>query len=340
MIRASASGVSLMLPTGRPRRFDARCPFLLEPSRFVMGPVFPLPGASQHREVDAHRRKSQGLVLTLGMNAGDPGYGWDMKGRRDPLTVFPRVRKDLKSCPKCRRRLPVSRRPEGWVQQPLGDGWVASYRLMVKEGRPVIAEVRIHLDDGRGQGNWSEAPADLPGEGVPAQALRRLGLKVAKEQFAAFHRELERDREFATLVPPSTYALGSALHSRRPGRKGHPESFYVLFALAYLDRLGKGSAHPIKDLAARPPVRISGYVSGRNVTSEASVRDIIHQARRKGFLTSSPPGRAGGHLTPKAKQAFLEQIGLLPAPRRSAPLRSFPFAPFRVRSAGQRTPVR
>jgi hypothetical protein len=34
--------------------------------------------------------------------------------------------------------------------------------------------------------------------------------------------------------------------------------------------------------------------------SQAAVRAIVHQARRRGFLTTAPRGRAGGELTPAA----------------------------------------
>lgn len=63
------------------------------------------------------------------------------------------------------------------------------------------------------------------------------------------------------------------------------------------------SRHPVKDLAADPPVLIEGYVSesGPRV-SAATVRDIIHTARERGLLSASPKGRPGGELTEKANE--------------------------------------
>ena len=37
-----------------------------------------------------------------------------------------------------------------------------------------------------------------------------------------------------------------------------------------------------------------GYVSDGLVASPATVRDVIHQARVRGLLTESPPGRPVG----------------------------------------------
>jgi hypothetical protein len=38
--------------------------------------------------------------------------------------------------------------------------------------------------------------------------------------------------------------------------------------------------------------------------SEISIRDIIHQARTSGFLSTTSQGRVGGQLTPKALEVL------------------------------------
>lgn len=92
------------------------------------------------------------------------------------------------------------------------------------------------------------------------------------------------------------------MRRRRPGRRGRTDSYYLVWAVAYVERLAAGSRRPVKDLTERPPKVIRGYVSDGEATSEATVRDIIHQARVRGLLTGSPAGRPGGELTPKATQ--------------------------------------
>jgi hypothetical protein len=121
-------------------------------------------------------------------------------------------------------------------------------------------------------------------------------------------QNIARDPRFAKqLLQPRGIKLGSEMRRRRPGRAGRSDSFYLAWAVGYVERLGAGSRRPVKDLAEHPPKIIRGYISDGNLTSEATVRDIIHQARERGLLTRSPAGRPGGELTPKAKQ-ILKQL--------------------------------
>lgn len=212
----------------------------------------------------------------------------------------------IDACPKCGASLPRLRRAETWVEEQLEGGWIAAYRLMVKAGRPLVAEVRLFPDDppeSRGPGGWSEEASAVPSEGLPGRALRALRLKVPLERFPRFLRSIERDPTFARqLLGGHGIKLGSEVVRRRPGRAGRTDSFYLVWAVAYVERLAAGSRRPVKDLTKHPPKVIKGYVSDGNVTSGATVRDLIHQARVRGLLTGSPAGRPGGELTPKAKQ--------------------------------------
>lgn len=88
--------------------------------------------------------------------------------------------------------------------------------------------------------------------------------------------------------------------ARRPGRKGRGDLHYATWAAAYIERLDAGSRTPIKDLAAKPPIRVQGYVSTERQVSPETVRDILSEARSRGLLTRPPAGRAGGALTDKA----------------------------------------
>jgi hypothetical protein len=194
---------------------------------------------------------------------------------------------------------------EAWVEDDLGDGWVAAYRLMMKSDRPVVAEVRLFPDDppvSRGPGQWSEQASAVPSEGIPGRALRDLRLTFALERFSRFLRLIEGDPKLAKqLLGAHGIPLGARPAKRRPGRAGRADAYYLAFAMAYVERLAEGSRRPVQDLAEHPPKAIKGYVSDGLVASPATVRDIIHQARVRGLLTGSPPGRPGGELTPKAK---------------------------------------
>jgi len=221
------------------------------------------------------------------------------------VVSFP-LRRPIDACPKCGATLPRVRRAETWVEEQLEGGWIAAYRLMAKAGRPLVAEVRLFPDDppkSRGTGRWSEEPSAIPSEGVPGRALRALRLKVPLELFPRFLRSLERDRKLAKqMLGGHGIKLGSEMRRRRPGRAGRTDSYYLVWAVAYVKRLAAGSRRPVKDLTEHPPKVITGYVSDGDVTSEATVRDLIHQARVRGLLTGSPAGRPGGELTPKAER--------------------------------------
>lgn len=55
-----------------------------------------------------------------------------------------------------------------------------------------------------------------------------------------------------------------------------------------------GSTRPVADLAAGMAL------------SRERVRDLLHEARRRGFLTSAPRGRPGGSVTEKARALLAE----------------------------------
>jgi hypothetical protein len=222
------------------------------------------------------------------------------------LSVSAPLAPRLDTCPTCGNSLPRVRRAQTWVEHRLEGGWVAAYRLMVKGGRPVVAEARLHPDAPPGEahsGGWSEEASDVPPEGIPGRALKELRLRTPLSHFSQFLHQLKRDRKFATQISRSFgIPVGSEMARRRPGRPGRPDSYYLAWAKAYVERLAEGSRRPVKDLVEHPPVRISGYISDGGEISEATIRDLVHEARERGLLTRSPKGRPGGELTPKARQ--------------------------------------
>ena len=80
----------------------------------------------------------------------------------------------------------------------------------------------------------------------------------------------------------------------RPGRSGRDDSFYARWAAEYVDLVSSGPK-PLKHLAKK-----------RNV-SDSQARSLLYEARRRGLLTRSLPGTAGGHLTPKAMRILRRQ---------------------------------
>lgn len=81
----------------------------------------------------------------------------------------------------------------------------------------------------------------------------------------------------------------------RPGRGGRDDFYFASVAADYVAALRKNSRNPVAALASMRGV------------SPATVRNLVHEARRRGLLTPSLAGRAGGELTEKAKALLREQ---------------------------------
>ncbi|MGH2658405.1 MAG: hypothetical protein ACRDHS_01775 [Actinomycetota bacterium] len=208
----------------------------------------------------------------------------------------------LVQCSSCQGDLPGRWLDEAWIEVPVGEGWLASYRVVMKEAGPVVAEIRVFPAeaDHRTAGIWSQDPASVPAEGIPARVLRRLRLTDPIGLFEEFVEQWEAEQgEEVTMRVFGRFGFRrSAAVPKRTGRAGRSDEFYARWAAAYVERLRRGSRHPVRDLVTRPPVKIAGFAS--SPAPEATVRAFIHEARRRKLLTSAPSGRAGGELTEKS----------------------------------------
>jgi hypothetical protein len=130
----------------------------------------------------------------------------------------------------------------------------------------------------------SPAGDEVPVGGLTARQLRRATLgdltRLASQSLVA---------KLMTAIAPDTTANPAEddqVHPH-PGRAGRDDHFYAVWAARYAEQAAY-TASPIAELAElhdRPPARL---------------RDYIAQARRRGLLTETTPGRSGGQLTDKA----------------------------------------
>jgi hypothetical protein len=197
-----------------------------------------------------------------------------------------------------------------WLYGALGDGWVAAYRLTAEGSQAVVAELRVFPGDlghlpGLGDANVAESP---PMGGLTTRIARdAAAIKPARElghdHLAAFDRAKNREevRRHGRYLKTRAPLLDT--EPRRPGRRGRNDEFYADIALRYWLLMADGNSTPTAALA-----RQMSY-------SPQRIRDLVHEARSRGLLTKSPPGRAGGELTPKTQELLAEMAKRKPPSR-------------------------
>ncbi|MGB7220743.1 MAG: hypothetical protein WBD07_18230 [Vicinamibacterales bacterium] len=192
--------------------------------------------------------------------------------------------------PQFKGLLPASRRLY-WIEAPIGDAWVAAYRIVVLDGRPIIAELRVFPAEPRigdrefGPGEWSgsfNATASVPGQGITA------GLVKKKIQVSIPIDHITEIR--AKMQALAEQHWGITRSSR--GRKPKPALFYAEVARDYVNALTAGSRQPAADLA-----------KARGI-SRALSRALVSRARAMRFLEIAAAGRAGGALTDAARRVL------------------------------------
>jgi hypothetical protein len=175
------------------------------------------------------------------------------------------------------------------VQVDRLDGWLTIYVVTTQEGEAVVSSVHVVAkpDTMKGRNDlvrWlrAESPSVPPG-GLTERTFP--GVEHALSAAADAVRELSPGylRGLSEIERDDLDA-----YRREGGGPGHDDFFYARLAAAYVDA-SKSSRSPVADVAEELGYR-RGYV-----------RDILHRARERGFLTPPEPGRrAGGKLTDKA----------------------------------------
>jgi hypothetical protein len=121
-------------------------------------------------------------------------------------------------------------------------------------------------------------PSDgMPEPGITTRMLRQLR---TGDLIAALRAATRQNEQIFGDAPDLSVTT-------RVGRRGRDDLYYARWAMAYVEALAR-SARPIEDLAARYNL------------SASQIRNLMHACRRRDMLTASPPGRAGGELTPRA----------------------------------------
>lgn len=169
-----------------------------------------------------------------------------------------------------------------------GDGWLTVFAFTSQEGEAVATSVHVVPKPDSLKG-WNDLHKWLLAHvsAAPPGGLteRRFpGVEAARSAVADAVRDLSADY----LHGLSEIERDDLDAYRRGGGPGHDDFYYARLAAAYVDA-SERSRSPVADVAAE-----LGY-------RREYVRDILHRARERGFLTRPEPGRrSGGQLTDKA----------------------------------------
>lgn len=190
---------------------------------------------------------------------------------------------------------------QGWlfIVTLTASGSPAGFTMRPHPPMPAKAPRTLREDESR----TAAIPDDAPP--ITARLLRRVPLGELQAAAESWYRRqvvphVERTVSRARARPAGKAsgfradleAWSSALDTR-PGRQGRPDREYAAVSAMYVAALGTGTE--VRDLAAQ-----LGY-------STSQIRNSLYAARRRGLLTASPRGRAGGHLTEKAQRLLTEE---------------------------------
>lgn len=181
-------------------------------------------------------------------------------------------------------------------------GWRVLAGFVVQDECLTLAELRVFPgprvfdETERGLGEWSDDDLkQVAPEGLTARFLRRIPVGEIT-RFA--HSDFVAATNSQLLVTPPRWAKSAVRQPAQPGRAGRDDIYYLVWAARYAEVVA-GTQTPILSL------------SKKHKADPARVRDLIHEARRRGLLTPGVRGRAGGSLTNKAKELLRkgEQYG-------------------------------
>jgi hypothetical protein len=174
-----------------------------------------------------------------------------------------------------------------WLEVRLDAQWVAAYRLVAQNGRPVVAEVRLlPYEEDAEAGEWSGRGSNVPAGGLRTEQLREL----RTEQTLESARDVvdwwddQGGREFVSRIQrrwgvDPDKARGAV---RRP--QAIPDEELARIAAAYVEECRR-TRSPRKALAEREQL------------TPSTISNYLDAARERGILTPTVQGRAGGNLT-------------------------------------------
>lgn len=172
---------------------------------------------------------------------------------------------------------------EGYVASPCREEeGLLLQDVRVPSGELVTVWWERSEDNRPGAHDWQPVEMTLD---VRAQRPQHLDVEAILQAATAF-AENHPGPGFVESVRPS--------ERQRPGRAGHPATYWARIARDYTQRLDARDPRPTQSLAIAHGV------------SQNTATNWIKTCRQKGLLTAAPPGKAGGALTAAARRLIRE----------------------------------
>jgi len=176
-------------------------------------------------------------------------------------------------------------------------GWKISVTYRAVETQLTLVEIRVRVNgiDELHSRLRSVAPLNSLAGALAPGAVTAIGLRsiplsaienACRKRLAREIRQLRKHEVQSLLVTLDTESLEASDFLDLTTA----DQLYLTTAAKYVDALGKGTSRPLEALAVKLE------------RTPSSVRNLLYMARQRGFLTESPRGKAGGHLTNKAKE--------------------------------------
>jgi len=196
-----------------------------------------------------------------------------------------------------------------WVDTLLDGGWLLSLRFVLdSEEAWTVAELRVRPYDTRYDSERTlDEPAVVPDNGITSDLVRTIRLgALTRAVSAALSDPFDEawpvspadpifGMEWEETMKGSGYDLNQVKDAkpRGPGRPAIPDIDLARTAVLYHEAVRAEIPNPIQTVADQ---------LGRR---PETVRQWVHKARRRGFLTAAPANRQpGGAATPKAREVL------------------------------------
>jgi hypothetical protein len=172
------------------------------------------------------------------------------------------------------RKMPQPGKDLDWVWVRMSSPWRAMARLVERDGRYLVAELRISTEE-------------VPSSGLTKRDLQSVNLAAADLLIGKESPDFDRViylRARWNPPKPSEPRLG----------KHKSDDEYADIALRYLAACEENPRKPILHMQQE-------YEKAGHLIERETLRDWVHGARARGFLTPRSPSLPGGQKTPKLR---------------------------------------